>query len=250
MKDSIIKGIKLIGVLCIGFVLFGACSPQASEKRFVSVTGRSSISKSPDQVSISFSVFSKDRDLSAAKKKNDAAILKLKELFEKYKIEQKNISIERVNITPRYRYRDNGDEYFDSYEVVQNIAVLLTKIEDYEVFLTDLLNTGVDRIYNVGFSVADMRKLMDEARVEAVKAAEEKALLLCKAAPNGGKPLSLGKIISISEIPSGMSPRAYTGGYAAQNMKEAADYEAAGGNFSPMGQIEVSAEISVVFELE
>ena len=236
MKDSIIKGIKLIGVLCIGFVLFGACSPQASEKRFVSVTGRSSISKSPDQVSISFSVFSKDRDLSAAKKKNDAAILKLKELFEKYKIEQKNISIERVNITPRYRYRNNGDEYFDSYEVVQNIAILLTKIEDYEVFLTDLLNTGVDRIYNVGFSVADMRKLMDEARVEA--------------APNGGKPLSLGKIISISEIPSGMSPRAYTGGYAAQNMKQAAYDEAAGGNFSPMGQIEVSAEISLVFELE
>jgi len=74
MKNSSIKGIKLIGVLCIGFVLFGACSPQASEKRFVSVTGRSSISKSPDQVSISFSVFSKDRDLSAAKKKNDAAI--------------------------------------------------------------------------------------------------------------------------------------------------------------------------------
>ena len=250
MKDSIIKGIKLIGVLCIGFVLFGACSPQASEKRFISVTGRSSISKSPDQVSISFSVFSKDRDLSAAKKKNDAAILKLKELFEKYKIEQKNISIERVNITPRSRYRDNGDEYFDGYEVVQNIAVLLTKIEDYEVFLTDLLNTGVDRIYNVGFSVADMRKLMDEARVEAVKAAEEKALLLCKAAPNGGKPLSLGKIISISEIPSGISPRSYTGGYAAQNMKQAAYDEAAGGNFSPMGQIEVSAEISVVFELE
>ena len=250
MKDSIIKGIKLIGVLCIGFVLFGACSPQASEKRFISVTGRSSISKSPDQVSISFSVFSKDRDLSAAKKKNDAAILKLKELFEKYKIEQKNISIEYVNITPRYRYRDNGDEYFDSYEVVQNIAILLTKIEDYEVFLTDLLNTGVDRIYNVGFSVADMRKLMDEARVEAVKAAEEKALLLCKAAPNGGKPLSLGKIISISEIPSGMSPRAYTGGYAAQNMKQAAYDEAAAGTFSPMGQIEVSAEISLVFELE
>ena len=250
MKDSIIKGIKLIGVLCIGFVLFGACSPQASEKRFVSVTGRSSISKSPDQVSISFSVFSKDRDLSAAKKKNDAAILKLKELFEKYKIEQKNISIERININPRSRYRDNGDEYFDGYEVVQNIAVLLTKIEDYEVFLTDLLNTGVDRIYNVGFSVADMRKLMDEARVEAVKAAEEKALLLCKAAPNGGKPLSLGKIISISEIPSGMSPRAYTGGYAAQNMKQAAYDEAAAGTFSPMGQIEVSAEISLVFELE
>ena len=249
MKDSIIKGIKLIGVLCIGFVLFGACSPQASEKRFVSVTGRSSISKSPDQVSISFSVFSKDRDLSAAKKKNDAAILKLKELFEKYKIEQKNISIERVNITPRYRYRDNGDEYFDSYEVVQNIAVLLTKIEDYEVFLTDLLNTGVDRIYNVGFSVADMRKLMDEARAEAVKAAEEKALLLCKAAPNGGNPLSLGKIISISEEPTGMFQRNYYN-YAAQNMKQAADYEAAGGNFSPMGQIEVSAEISVVFELE
>ena len=172
---------------------------------------------------------------------------KLKELFEKYKIEQKNISIERVNINPRSRYRDNGDEYFDGYEVVQNIAVLITKIEDYEVFLTELLNTGVDRIYNVGFSVADMRKLMDEARVEAVKAAEEKALLLCKAATNSGKPLSLGKIISISEKPTAMYNY---DNYVAQNMKQAAYDEAAGGNFSPMGQIEVSAEISVVFELE
>ncbi|UTC76156.1 SIMPL domain-containing protein [Treponema sp. OMZ 792] len=250
MKDSIIKGIKLIAVLCISFVLFNACSPAVNENRFISVTGRSAILKSPDQVSISFSVFSKDKDLSEAKNKNDDAILKLKELFEKYKIEQKNISIERVNINPRYRYRDNGYQDFDGYEVVQNIAVLLTKIEDYEVFLTDLLNTGVDRIYNVGFSVADMKKLMDEARVTAVKAAEEKAILLCKAAPNGGKPLSLGKIISISENPSGMSPRGYTGAYIANNLKEAAYDEAADGNFSPMGQIEVSAEISIVFELE
>ncbi|UTC68067.1 MULTISPECIES: SIMPL domain-containing protein [unclassified Treponema] len=249
MKNSIIKSIRLIGVLYISFILFNACSPAANEARFISVTGRSAILKSPDQVSISFSVFSKDKDLSEAKNKNDVAILKLKELFEKYKIEQKNISIERVNINPRYRYRDNGNEYFDGYEVVQNIAVLLTKIEDYEVFLTDLLNTGVDRIYNVGFSVADMRKLMDEARVTAVKAAEEKANLLCKAASNGGKPLSLGKIISISENPSGMSPRGYTGAYAVQNMKQAYD-ESSDGNFSPMGQIEVSAEVNIVFELE
>ena len=88
---------------------------------------------------------------------------------------------------------------------------------------------------------------MDEARVEAVKAAEEKALLLCKAATNSGKPLSLGKIISISEKPTAMYNY---DNYVAQNMKQAAYDEAAGGNFSPMGQIEVSAEISVVFELE
>ncbi|UTC65544.1 SIMPL domain-containing protein [Treponema sp. OMZ 788] len=247
MKNLIVKS---IGILFICFSLFTSCSPSSSEPRFISVTGRSAILRSPDQVSISFSVFSKDKDLSEAKNKNDDSILKLKELFEKYKIEQKNISIERVNINPRYRYRDNGYQDFDGYEVVQNIAVLLTRIEDYEVFLTDLLNTGVDRIYNVGFSVADMKKLMDEARTEAVKAAEEKALLLCKAAPNGGKPLSLGKIISISENPSGMSPRGYTGAYIANKLKEAAYDEAAGGNFSPMGQIEVSAEISIVFELE
>lgn len=233
-----IKYLTLLSMFLTSFFIVSCIPAKPEEKNFISVTGVASISKTPNRVCIPFVVFTKDKNLAEAKIKNDKIMKTVKELFTKYNIETKDITVERINIQPRFRYWNNGAQTLEEYEVTQNISVILTKIENYEMFLTDLLNAGIDRIANVSFSVGNMRELMDNARAAAVKAAEEKAIVMCNAA---NRNLSLGNIISITETPS----RSNFNNYRLQNAKSYDEKE-----YSPIGQIEVTAEVTVVFELK
>ena len=221
-----------------------------AQEHCISVVGKATVYVSPDQATISFSVVSQANDLSAAKQRHDTAIQKTNTLFNQYGIEQKDVTAENLTIHPRYSYNSDMPKFLD-YEITQNISVSITNLDNYEPFLTDLVNSGIDRINDVRFSAKDVKKYKDEARRNAVKAAEEKAQLLCEAASSGNYKPSLGKIIRMSEI---LSYSDWNGnGYnaMAQNRvayaKTAADVSASGG--APIGKISFDAQIEMVFEL-
>ena len=221
-----------------------------AQEHCISVVGKATVYVSPDQATISFSVVSQANDLSAAKQRHDTAMQKTNTLFSQYGIEQKDVTAENLTIHPRYSYNSDMPKFL-YYEITQNISAVITNLDNYEPFLTDLVNSGIDRINDVRFSAKDIKKYKDEARRNAVKAAEEKAQLLCEAASSGNYKPSLGKIIRMSEI---LSYSDWNGnGYnaIAQNRvayaKTAADVSASGG--APIGKISFDAQIEVVFEL-
>ena len=221
-----------------------------AQEHCISVVGKATVYVSPDQATISFSVVSQANDLSAAKQRHDTAMQKTNTLFSQYGIEQKDVTAENLTIHPRYSYNSDTPKFL-YYEITQNISAVITNLDNYEPFLTDLVNSGIDRINDVRFSAKDIKKYKDEARRNAVKAAEEKAQLLCEAASSGNYKPSLGKIIRMSEI---LSYSDWNGnGYnaIAQNrvayVKTAADVSASGG--APIGKISFDAQIEMVFEL-
>lgn len=221
-----------------------------AQEHCISVVGKATVYVSPDQATISFSVVSQANDLSAAKQRHDTAMQKTNTLFSQYGIEQKDVTAENLTIHPRYSYNSDMPKFL-YYEITQNISAVITNLDNYEPFLTDLVNSGIDRINDVRFSAKDIKKYKDEARRNAVKAAEEKAQLLCEAASSGNYKPSLGKIIRMSEI---LSYSDWNGnGYnaMAQNRvayaKTAADVSASGG--APIGKISFDAQIEMVFEL-
>lgn len=221
-----------------------------AQEHCISVVGKATVYVSPDQATISFSVVSQANDLSAAKQRHDTAMQKTNTLFSQYGIEQKDVTAENLTIHPRYSYNSDTPKFL-YYEITQNISAVITNLDNYEPFLTDLVNSGIDRINDVRFSAKDIKKYKDEARRNAVKAAEEKAQLLCEAASSGNYKPSLGKIIRMSEI---LSYSDWNGnGYnaMAQNRvayaKTAADVSASGG--APIGKISFDAQIEMVFEL-
>ena len=221
-----------------------------AQEHCISVVGKATVYVSPDQATISFSVVSQANDLTAAKQRHDTAMQKTNTLFSQYGIEQKDVTAENLTIHPRYSYNSDMPKFL-YYEITQNISAVITNLDNYEPFLTDLVNSGIDRINDVRFSAKDIKKYKDEARRNAVKAAEEKAQLLCEAASSGNYKPSLGKIIRMSEI---LSYSDWNGnGYnaIAQNRvayaKTAADVSASGG--APIGKISFDAQIEMVFEL-
>ena len=89
-----------------------------------------------------------------------------------------------------------------------------------------------------------MKKLRNDARIAAVKAAEEKAATLCSAAENGGKKLTIGKIISIKEFSESNS---YQLPYQNAVLAKATDSASVA---EPIGQIKIDAQVEIVFQLK
>jgi uncharacterized protein YggE len=108
--------------------------------------------------------------------------------------------------------------------------------------LTEIFRTGITRINSVDFRTTQNRKLKDQARLLAVKAAHEKARAM---ASEIGQ--SIGKAYSITEI----EHRPYAG-YSSNVI----DGVSSGGSLSDepspiaLGQISITARVTVSFELK
>lgn len=248
-KRSLI--VRIMGSLCI-IALFNAvcaCRPNAQE-RSIKVTGNASVYALPDQAQLAFSVVSRAKTLQEVKQHHDSTVQKTSMLFDTYAIEQKHVTVENLTIHPRYSYSSDIPQFL-YYEITQNISVLITRLENYEPFLTALLDTGIDRINDVRFFAQDVKKYKNEARIAAVKAAEEKALLLSSASENHGKKLALGKVIRIAEVPLYSYGDSYNA--AAQNRiayAKSADAGMADAVSAPIGKIKFDAQVEMVFELQ
>ena len=239
---------SLIAVCAV--LLQTACAGRNTvQEHCITVVGKATVYVSPDQATVAFSVVSQANDLTTAKQRHDTAMQKTTTLFSRYNIEQNDVTAENLTIHPRYSYNSDMPKFL-YYEITQNISVSITNLDNYEPFLTDLVNNGIDRINDVRFSAQDVRKYKDEARRNAVKAAEEKAQLLCDAAASGSNKPQLGKIIRISEVASYSDWNGYN--TMTQNRvayaKAAADTSEVGG--APIGKILFEAQIEMVFELQ
>jgi uncharacterized protein YggE len=61
------------------------------------------------------------------------------------------------------------------YQVPQVVTVTLTDVSKYEDLMTNSLKVGVNRVDGINFFVADPKKHIEEARLQAVRAARDKA---------------------------------------------------------------------------
>jgi len=247
--NKLIRSIIFSLMTVSAMLMSTACAGKNTvQEHCVTVVGKATVYASPDQATVAFSVVSQAHNLTEAKQRHDTAMQKTNTLFSRYNIEQKDVTAENLTIHPRYSYNSDVPKFL-YYEITQNISVSITNLDNYEPFLTDLVNNGTDRINDVRFSAQDVRKYKDEARRNAVKAAEEKAQLLCEAATSGSNKPQLGKIIRISEISSYSDWNGYNA--MAQNRvayaKSGSDASDTGG--TPIGKILFEAQIEMVFEL-
>lgn len=173
--------LSFIVVLCVA--LFFAILPRPAlaqdfqpRPRLISVTGTAEVNVSPDEAILSLGVESRDKDLTVAKSQHDRRVRKLLAEARSAGVEEKNIHTSTLQMQPEYS--DEKVPRFLAYEVSQSIQVTLKDLSKYENLLTKLLESGVNRVDNVEFLVAEPRKYRDDARVKAIRAARDKATLM------------------------------------------------------------------------
>jgi len=214
--------------------------------RLISVTGTAEVNVAPDEAILILGVQSRDRDLTIAKSQHDRRVRKLLAEARTAGVDEKNIQTSTLQMQPVYS--EEKVPRFLAFEVSQTIQVTLKDLSKYERLISKLLESGLNRVDNVEFLVAEPRKYKDEARAKAIRAAREKAVAM--AAELG---LTIGKPWEISE--EGFNGLfAQTSIYANRSVQASSDaYDRSlstdESTVAP-GEVSIRASVRVSFQLE
>jgi len=160
-------------VFCVTLVPSLFAQESFVHPRIISVTGTAEIKVAPDEVRLTLGVDSHDKELAVAKANNDHRVKKLMALARAAGVDTKNIQTSALTMGPEYS--DEKIPKLLGYQVSQVITVTLTDLSKYEDFMTSSLRAGVNRVDGINFFVADPKKYREETRLQAVRAAREKA---------------------------------------------------------------------------
>jgi uncharacterized protein YggE len=183
------------------------------------------------------------KELKTAKMQVDDRLKGLVNLVRKHGVTESDTQTDYVKVETRYKSGDAAKATL-GYTVRKDLVFTLRDITRAEALLSELLDYGVTRINSITFSTSKMRLYRDEARAQAMKAAQEKAAALA-----GAVGQKIGKAITIEEeVPELNSNRA---NYSANvtTFARSNDDTDSEGTFE-IGLIKVSARVSVKFALE
>lgn len=126
----------------------------------------------------------------------------------------------------------------------------LRDVAKFEELLSRALEGGINHVHGVQFRTTELRKYRDQAREMALQAAQEKAALLA-----GKLRRQVGPAIRVSEYSGGWySPYSWWGQSYGSNAMAQVSSQAGAASSSDgtiaLGQITVSASVSVSFSLQ
>ncbi len=201
----------------------------------VNVNGEGSVKIKPDYAVITMGAEIKDLDSAKAKKQNDEIIAKMIQVIKKSAIAEKDYQTQRVNLYKTREYQEKKDYFVAS----QTITITLRSLDNYEKLMADLMAAGANTINGVEFKSTQTEKVATEIRAKAVLNAKKKAEDYASALNQ-----SIGKALIISDQSMVNNPRVYM-------MKTAMADESAGMDQTlAVGEIEISTNVNVVFELK
>lgn len=212
--------------------------------RMITVHGLAERDIAPDEASLSVTIESQNRELKQVKLEHDGKLQGLYKLVASMQIPRKDMKTGYVSIRPEYDYR-NGKQIFKHYRATTNINITLKDMSKIGPLMQTLVDKQYERISGVSYSIGDVEAVREEVMLDAIDNAKQKAK---KMAGRLGE--SIGYPIEITQ------------GYAQHDrpqpvmrveaaMMKSADMPGSGGAIAPPpGQQQVSATVTVSFELK
>ena len=212
--------------------------------RHVAVTGTSLARVQPDTVVWSVTVRRTNRDLANAQKECEATVKKVLDLRTELNMAPEDVQTGYLSIEKIFDRDSNGNvTSFKHYQIVRTITLRQRDVTRFdEVYTLLVANTDIEASYSLESSA--YHKIRAETRLEAVRAAKEKAAAMTELL--GAK---LGRVLKIAEPQeTSYSPYVNFSNSAYVTPRSAEPDDAAGG-FAP-GAIEIRVSIDVAFEIE
>jgi uncharacterized protein len=213
----------------------------------IAVQGEAKLAAAPDQASVEVGVVSQNAEASKALAENSAKMAKVLAAIRAFGIKDADVKTADFSIQPRYAKRVSND-YDDTeprpivgYAVTNKVIVTVTDLAKASKIIDTAVDAGANDLGQVFFSLKDVAKFADEARLEAVKAARCKAEVLTKAAQ-----VELGRPVSITDNQA----NAYYNNRAGTNLETViVTGKRMAAPIQP-GQIEVSSSVTIVYEIK
>lgn len=211
-----------------------AAQPGEDEAGGISVTGRGTVSVTPDVAYVTLGVETADADAAKARNANDEAMAKVYAAVKGFGVAGDDITTEDYAIYPRYD--DNGRK-ITGYTVRNTVSVRVKNLDKLGDVLTAAGEAGANTAGNIRFDVSDRTAAYNEALASAMEKARARAEVMA-----GACGVKLGAATAINESSSYSGP-VYAQPEAAMDTK---------GVTVPVseGQLEVTASVSVVYGIE
>ena len=232
----------------VGFVALAMSPPAQAEGlddyRTIHVNASHQVKVAPDMAVVHFSVRTENDEVDVAKKEADTQLRAVKALLKEQDVDAKHLKTGHVSVQPRYSYHKGRDRKLEGYQVSYSLELKLKPMSSLGVILQKLTSVGITNINNVHYDLEHKDEARNKALVSALQKAHEKAAMLAKA--EGEK---LGSVLKIHEGQGGYHPRPMMGMRSAPMMMADAK-TAENGELPPAGELDMSASVSVIYELD
>ncbi len=214
--------------------------------RTVQVTGEGIVNVDPDQVTVQFGIITWADDPETARAQNAEAAARALNALRALDIPEDQIQLQVLRLGPRYEYNDRtNNREMVGYEAMRKAEIVLNDLDKLPDVIVEIIEEGANQLDGIQYGLQDLaqEQARNAALREAARQAEEKAALLARTLGS-----DLGDLRQIVEQSySGPRPFAYRD---VAMMAEAAVASKAVPDAFAAGQIEVRAEVRVVFDLE
>jgi uncharacterized protein len=170
---------------------------QAELPPAISVSGEGTVSVPPDLAQIDAGVASDAKTAKEAAEANNAAMGKVLAALKGAGIDEKDYQTSRLSLLPQTAPPTPGRQAppaIIGYRATNHVTIKVRDLTKVASVIDTLVAAGANDIGNVGFTVREPSKLLDEARENAVADARRKAEIYAKAAG-----VTLGAPLDITE---------------------------------------------------
>lgn len=209
----------------------------AANGTLLNISASAEATRIPDVARISAGVVTQATDSNSALRANAQQMDKVMAAIKKSGIAERDVQTSGVNLNPQYKYEDNKAPQIVGYQASNTVNIKVRDISKLGAVLDGLAGQGANQINGPMFSIDQPELVYDQARMDALKKAQERAQTYAK-----NLNLRVVRIVSIDETNNG--------GFQPMAVLSAAPRAAKEFN-SPIspGETTLSVTLNVVFEL-
>lgn len=217
-----------------------------SEDGRITLTSSETVEVVPDMAEITFGIITEHSEAGTCQQKNAEKVDALLEYFKENGFEERSIKTSGFSLNPRYDWSGDRRKLI-GYEMQTTVVISDVPIDMTGKMLSEGMTKGANEIYGVSYFSSSYDEAYQEALMRAVELARSNAEALAAAS---GK--TLGGVFSIEEHQDNQYGRyvnadlmmSRTAMGAAKEESVAADMAV------EPGELQVTADISIVFEME
>lgn len=146
----------------------------------LATTGYGKIEAKPDMAKFSVKVVESTMTAEQAKQAVDNVVTTFLQALKREGMEGEDISSSNLYITPQYHYPKNGKPELVGYRASRSITVTVDELTSLNQYLDLALNSGINQVDNIQLMVKDQERYQQQARMSAIKDANQKASSLAE----------------------------------------------------------------------
>ncbi len=210
----------------------------AREPDTILISGTGKVSATPDIAKISVGIYSDGVTVAAVQQDSTTKMNAITAALKTMGIADADLQTSGYNLQPKIDY-SNGKQNITGYTLSQNLDVKVRDLSKAGDVIQKAVDLGANQVGGVQFTIDDPSSLQDQARLKAIKNAQEKAQQIADATG-----LHIVKIVTFSESNGNVQPP----------IPYAMDFAAAGSAkaMAPAvqaGSLDVATDVSVTFEV-